>query len=303
MNRFFGIILLGFFAIPHGNASDIEQHLRDQYQGKIFVLRGFYSNDRLRYDSAGSAVGNERSGDWTSDGFIALTEIHTSGHKLKMNARRMLVVSADRLLQLQRAENQRTPDPDKRAVLVEIEADLGSSDVSAGHVDAVLSKIFLNTQDAFEDMVPEYWKPCVPRGLIGEDANCHFSPEILAIPGVARQSNSRTDGQSLNPVSAFQSSGKVLRVGNGVQPPRTISAPEPEFSERARAARFEGTLTLALVVSAEGVPTNVRILNPLGCGLDVQAVHAVEGWKFRPAEKDGQPVPVSIAVEVDFHLF
>jgi outer membrane biosynthesis protein TonB len=33
------------------------------------------------------------------------------------------------------------------------------------------------------------------------------------------------------------------------------------------------------------------------------AVKAVSAWKFRPAEKDGNPVPVAINVEVNFHLY
>jgi periplasmic protein TonB len=38
-------------------------------------------------------------------------------------------------------------------------------------------------------------------------------------------------------------------------------------------------------------------------GLDEQAVNAVERWKFEPAKKDGQPVPVMINVEVNFRLY
>jgi len=56
-------------------------------------------------------------------------------------------------------------------------------------------------------------------------------------------------------------------------------------------------------VDKKGVPTNIRISNPVGCGLDVKAVQSVQGWRFKPGEKDGEPVAVAIAVEVDFHLY
>jgi TonB family protein len=46
-------------------------------------------------------------------------------------------------------------------------------------------------------------------------------------------------------------------------------------------------MTLMLVLNREGVPTNIRIATPLGCGLDAKAVQAVGGWRFKPAEKDG----------------
>ena len=35
----------------------------------------------------------------------------------------------------------------------------------------------------------------------------------------------------------------------------------------------------------------------------VKAIEAVKNWKFEPAMKDGHPVAVQIAVEVDFHLY
>jgi TonB family protein len=41
----------------------------------------------------------------------------------------------------------------------------------------------------------------------------------------------------------------------------------------------------------------------LGAGLDRKAVEAVSSWRFDPAKKDGEPVEVEIAIEVDFHLY
>jgi TPR repeat protein len=38
-------------------------------------------------------------------------------------------------------------------------------------------------------------------------------------------------------------------------------------------------------------------------GLDEKAIEAVQQWKFSPALKNGDPVPVEIAVEVEFHLY
>ena len=58
-----------------------------------------------------------------------------------------------------------------------------------------------------------------------------------------------------------------------------------------------------LVVNAKGLPENIRITKPLGFGLDEKALSCVEKWKFKPAEKDGQPVTMEIALEVDFHLY
>jgi periplasmic protein TonB len=97
--------------------------------------------------------------------------------------------------------------------------------------------------------------------------------------------------------------GGVFHVGGGVSAPRPIYSPEPEFSEEARKAKYQGTCTLMLVVDANGRPTNIRVANSLGMGLDEKAIEKVKTWRFEPAYKDGHPVAVEIALEVDFHLY
>lgn len=97
--------------------------------------------------------------------------------------------------------------------------------------------------------------------------------------------------------------GGIFHVGGGVSAPRAIYAPEPEFSEEARKAKYQGVCTLGLIVDANGRPSNIRVLSSLGMGLDEKAIEAVKNWKFEPAMKDGHPVAVEIAVEVDFHLY
>ena len=97
--------------------------------------------------------------------------------------------------------------------------------------------------------------------------------------------------------------GGVFHVGGGVSPPRQIYAPEPEFSEEARKAKYQGVCTLGLIVGTDGRPSNIHVLSALGMGLDEKAIEAVKNWRFEPAMKDGHPVRVEIAVEVDFHLY
>ncbi|MGB2605050.1 MAG: energy transducer TonB [Candidatus Sulfotelmatobacter sp.] len=97
--------------------------------------------------------------------------------------------------------------------------------------------------------------------------------------------------------------GGVFRPGRGVTAPRVIYQTDPEFSEEARKAKYQGTCVLGLVVDANGRPTNIRVLNALGMGLDEKAIESVRNWKFEPGKKDGHDVAVEIAVEVDFHLY
>ena len=95
----------------------------------------------------------------------------------------------------------------------------------------------------------------------------------------------------------------IFRVGGGIIPPRVIYSPSPEYSKEARAAHYQGTCVLWLIVGADGKPRNIRVTRPLGQGLDEKAIEAVRTWRFEPARKDSKPVTVQINVEVTFQLY
>ena len=97
--------------------------------------------------------------------------------------------------------------------------------------------------------------------------------------------------------------GGVFRVGGGVSPPRALDTPDPEYSEEARKAKYQGTCVLWLIVGPDGKPRDIKVARKLGMGLDEKAIQAVRSWKFEPAMKDGKPVAVQINVEVNFRLY
>lgn len=96
--------------------------------------------------------------------------------------------------------------------------------------------------------------------------------------------------------------GGVYRVGGGVSAPIPLYKVEPEYSEEARKAKFQGTVVLSIVVDERGMPTQFKVVRPLGLGLDEKAIEAVQKWRFRPAQKDGRAVAVLATVEVNFRL-
>jgi len=95
----------------------------------------------------------------------------------------------------------------------------------------------------------------------------------------------------------------IYSVGGGVSAPIPIYKPEPAYSEEARKAKYQGVVVLWIVVDAQGNVTDARVVRPLGLGLDEKAVEAVHTWKFKPAMRNGSPVPVRASVEVTFRLF
>jgi len=97
--------------------------------------------------------------------------------------------------------------------------------------------------------------------------------------------------------------GGVHRVGGGVSAPRVIYSPDPEFSEEARKAKYQGTVILSAIVGTDGRTHEIRVYRSLGMGLDEKAIEAIQRWKFEPGRKDGIAIAVFVNVEVTFRLY
>jgi protein TonB len=110
-------------------------------------------------------------------------------------------------------------------------------------------------------------------------------------------------GGGLGPGEGGGVGGGYYSVGGGVSAPIPIYKPEPAYSEEARKAKYQGTVVLWIVVDNAGAVTDCKVVKPLGLGLDEKAVETVRTWKFKPALKNGTPVPVRVMVEVSFRLF
>jgi len=109
-------------------------------------------------------------------------------------------------------------------------------------------------------------------------------------------------GPGVGPGEGGGFGGGAFRIGGGVSAPVPIFKPEPEYSEEARKAKFQGTVMLAIVVDTDGKAKDIRVVRSLGMGLDEKAIEAVAKWRFKPGYKDGKPVPVKANVEVNFRL-
>ena len=111
------------------------------------------------------------------------------------------------------------------------------------------------------------------------------------------------DGPGFGPGHGGGTGGGVFHVGGGVSAPKKIFDPDPEYSEEARKAKYQGTCVLYVIVGSDGRPRDIRVSRTLGLGLDEKAIEAVKSWRFEPAMKDGKPVAVAINIEVDFRLY
>ena len=111
------------------------------------------------------------------------------------------------------------------------------------------------------------------------------------------------NGNGYGPGSGWNTGGGLERVGGNVSAPIPIYDPDPEFSDEARRAKYQGVCIVTLIIDAQGNPQNPHVTRTLGMGLDEKALEAVRTYKFKPAMKNGKAVAVMVSIEINFHLY
>lgn len=112
--------------------------------------------------------------------------------------------------------------------------------------------------------------------------------------------------ETLRPLSNVQD--VVIRNSDRVAPntgmvvPRVTRYRPPAYTDHARSARVEGTVTVRATIDIDGRATPIEVVQPLGYGLDESASDAVRQWSFVPAFRSGQRVQVVADVNVHFRL-
>jgi TonB family protein len=86
------------------------------------------------------------------------------------------------------------------------------------------------------------------------------------------------------------------------RPVEIVFKPTPEYTDEARSARIEGTVSLELEFTATGEVRVLRVVRGLGHGLDEAAQRAALRIRFKPAQSDGRPVDSRATVHITFRL-
>jgi protein TonB len=112
-------------------------------------------------------------------------------------------------------------------------------------------------------------------------------------------------GGGVGPGEGGGTGGGVFNAGTGGYGiPACIYCPQAQFSDEAVKAKYQGTVLLVAIVTAEGRATEIHVVKGLGLGLDEKAIEAVRTWRFKPAlGPNGKPAPVRQTIEVTFHLY
>ena len=94
-------------------------------------------------------------------------------------------------------------------------------------------------------------------------------------------------------------------AGRGVltRPPELVELVPAEYPPDAEAAGIEGAVMLSIVIGEDGEVRQAVVLDPgPHPGFAAAALHAIQRFRFRPAEIDGAPAAVEITYRYDFVL-
>ena len=93
------------------------------------------------------------------------------------------------------------------------------------------------------------------------------------------------------------------RSGGDLQGPKLLNIVKPTYPAVAKSAGIEGTVVLHAVISMEGTPLSVRVMNSkIDPELAHAAVDAVSKWRYSPSLLNGEPIEVDTTITVNFKL-
>jgi TonB family protein len=244
--------------------NDLPDQLNSAYKDKILLLRNFYSGNNLAYDENGALQGSGSPGPWTLAG-IEIKGIGITARGIEIVANRMGTLY----------KNGKPGVVKIGTLRIQVSKHVTNDDTKAA-IDPILAKIFIDPAEDLRPLLPEVW-------------TYYFSGKDLQSRSAAWQAT--LEKSPLKPKDF--SAGKLT-------PPHIDYAPDPGYSKEAASRHVEGTSFLSTIIDVSGTPVNVAIMQPLGMGLDEQAVSTLKRWRFKPATLNGKAVPVHINLEVAF---
>lgn len=92
-----------------------------------------------------------------------------------------------------------------------------------------------------------------------------------------------------------------VRMGGNVTAAKLLHKVTPNYPERARLERLQGTVRLHAIIAKDGSIALLRLQEGV-CSLALASIDAVRQWRYVPTLLGGQPVEVDTTIDVIFSL-
>jgi TonB family protein len=113
--------------------------------------------------------------------------------------------------------------------------------------------------------------------------------------------NSATGSWILNFAEMRSSpTGPQIKTSDEVAEPAPLHKVDPKYPPTLMAEHVEGEVILYAVIRRDGSVDSIQVVRGIDPQLDGNAVRALAQWKFRPAERQGEPVNLEAIVHIPF---
>ena len=273
--------------ITLASAENQQQQLKTALKGKTVFIRGFYQDDRLEYTAQGDVMGTPQPGSWT----VAKMQVKS----VALNQDRFEVRGSRVITYMEQATGEfRTLKPARKRTIT-VTVHVPPSTLNQQQLDSLIQKVFVTEPKPDVGVFPPYWREFF-SGNIVKSIDKQGKP-------ILKRSNEVEPGDDNSPVCTDSAGNPVFRISKSIDGPKLLFQIDPEYSEQARQAKISGITVVSLEVDKTGAIQDIQIVQPIGYGLDDQAVRAIERWRFSPATRAGEPVAVLVQVEMGFRLY
>ena len=313
-----------------------EDQIRSQLAGKLLFLRGFYLDDNLKFSEQGHVLGTPQKGSFTLCA-VEIKKVKLTKHTLELEGDRYGLHFFGALPYEDDSkpfDRVRLTGKKTKSVKITIDRELvvipkvkkpkkGDKDKAPAQLQAGAAPIPVDAEpELVADGTPVVTPPAAapvakdPNAVTTTSSPAH-SAQLMqsAIASIfadridAKMMASLPDywqfyyQEKVNHKEFSPASADVQKVGGDVSAPKLLNGLEPGSNEYAQKNGIAGLTLFRTVVDAQGKPTEIAISRPIGFGLDEKAIEAIRKSNFKPAMKDGQPVPVVVDLVVTFRIF
>jgi TonB family protein len=272
--RIQALLMVGMCAMPvcWGQTVLTPQSIKAQLQGPILMLRGMYGGRTLKFDAEGNLVGRAETMPFSMSA-VRLDKVKVRDTEVVIGGQR------------EGLEFSYSQSGDKRWVReqswgAEVRIEIARDPAHPEELNSALARVFsVGLDKELAEEVPAYWRPWLLNQL---------DPSVKVEATAANAIDLSYDWEK----------PKLKDMTGPRLDPSILTMPEEPVI--AQQAGYGGTPLLAFVVDTNGKPTEIRIVRPVGMGLDEEAVKVASQLRFKPAQYKGKPVAVLIDFGVPF---
>jgi periplasmic protein TonB len=94
----------------------------------------------------------------------------------------------------------------------------------------------------------------------------------------------------------------TVRADDAVEPPVPVRTVPPRYPDAMKRDGIAGVVTVSCTIDEKGNVTEPKVVKASNEAFADPAIEALSKWKFKPAKKGGNPIPIKVSFPIQFNL-